>query len=135
MLCCDRPKSPAPSPNCAAHFSERSLVPDIAVLTWAQIPRDPDGSVANLVNTAPDWAIEILSPNQRQSRVTQKLLACLESGTQMGWLIDPDDLSVLVYMPDARPQFFDQLADRLPVPDFAADLQLSLQDLWDCLQG
>lgn len=116
-------------------FGGRSLVPDIVVLTWAQIPRDADGSVANLVSVAPDWAIEILSPNQRQSRVTQKILACLEGGTQMGWLIDPDDLTLLVYRPDGMPQFFDQLEDRLPVPEFAAELQLSLQDLRDSLQG
>ena len=122
-------------PELRCTFGGRSLVPDIVVLTWAQIPRDADGSVANTVSVAPDWTIEILSPDQRQSRVTQKILACLDGGTQMGWLIDPDDLTVLVYQPDATPQFFDQLNDRLPVPDFAADLPLSLQNLRDYLHS
>ncbi|NJL01327.1 MAG: Uma2 family endonuclease [Spirulinaceae cyanobacterium RM2_2_10] len=120
-------------PELRCTFGGRSLVPDIAVLTWERIPRDADGTVANLVNIAPDWTIEILSPDQRQSRVTQKILACLAGGTQLGWLIDPDDLTILTYAPQQAPQFFDQFDASLPVPAFATELQIQLQDLRDCL--
>ena len=48
-------------------FGDRSLVPDIAIFTWARIPRNPNGRVANFFSIAPDWTIEILSPNQTDS--------------------------------------------------------------------
>ncbi|WP_255348380.1 Uma2 family endonuclease [Gloeocapsa sp. PCC 7428] len=40
------------------------MVPDIAVFTWSRIPRQEDGGVANVFAIAPDWVIEILSPDQ-----------------------------------------------------------------------
>jgi Uma2 family endonuclease len=42
-----------------------SIVPDVVVLKNENIPKDDDGEVANVVTTAPDWTIEILSPDQR----------------------------------------------------------------------
>jgi Uma2 family endonuclease len=45
-------------------FGGRSIVPDIVVLKNENIPKDDDGEVANVVATAPDWTIEILSPDQ-----------------------------------------------------------------------
>lgn len=110
-------------------------MPDITVLRWERIPRDEDGSVANAVTVAPDWAIEILSPEQCQNRVAQKIITCLEGGSQMGWLIDPDDLSVLVFLPDRAPQFFDGAGTRLPVPDFATDLAVTVNDLQEYLRN
>ena len=46
---------------------------------------------------AQDWTIEILSPDQSQTKVTKNILHCLKYGTQMGWLIDPEEKSVFVY--------------------------------------
>ncbi len=52
-------------PELRCTFGDRSIVPDIAVFTWARIPRDEQGEVANTFAAAPDWAIEILSPDQK----------------------------------------------------------------------
>ena len=49
-------------------FGGRSRVPDIAVFRWQRIPRQPTGAVANVFAIAPDWTIEILLPNQSQTR-------------------------------------------------------------------
>ena len=75
-------------------FGNRSIVPDIAVFQWDRIPRQENGNVANVFPIAPDWTIEILSPEQSQTKVTKNILYCLNHGTQMGWLIDPEDQSV-----------------------------------------
>lgn len=114
-------------------FNDRSIVPDIAVYTWARIPRQDNGAVANEFAIAPDWIIEILSPEQSQTRVTKKILSCLKDGTQMGWLIDPAEQSVFVYLPDQAADFYDQPDAHLPVPAFAIDLQLSVQTLFGWL--
>jgi Uma2 family endonuclease len=59
--------------------------------------------VANVFPTAPDWTIELLSPDQKYIKVTKNILHCLEQDTQLGWLIDPDEQTVLTYAPDRQP--------------------------------
>ena len=52
-------------------FGGRSVVPDVTVFTWARIPRDDDGKVSNVFLIPPDWTIEILSPEQSQTKVSK----------------------------------------------------------------
>lgn len=48
-------------------------------------------------------AIEILSPDQKATRVTRNLLHYLRHGCQLGWLIDPAERVVLVFRPEQLP--------------------------------
>ena len=57
-------------------FGGRSTVPDVSVFTWDRIPRKENGGVANVFSIAPDWTIEILSPDQSQTKVTKNTLHC-----------------------------------------------------------
>jgi Uma2 family endonuclease len=82
---------------------------------------------------APDWKIEILSPEQSQTKVTKNILHCLKYGTQMGWLIDPREQTVFVYLPQQLPDVFDAAGEQLPVPSFAGELQLSIGELFGWL--
>ncbi len=115
-------------------FGQRSIVPDISVFTWVRIPRRENGGVANVFALPPDWTVEILSPDQSQTKVTKNILSCLKSETQMGWLIDPLDQSVFVYLPDQPTAFYDQPEVQLPVPEFAKALSLTVGNLFDWLQ-
>ncbi|MBW4662107.1 MAG: Uma2 family endonuclease [Drouetiella hepatica Uher 2000/2452] len=114
-------------------FGGRSTVPDIAVFLWSRIPRKENGGVSNVFSVAPDWAIEILSPDQSQTKVTKNILHCLKHGTQMGWLIDPDEQSVFVYLPHHPTAVYDELGMRLPAPEFAKDFNLTVEELFDWL--
>jgi len=114
-------------------FGGRSIVPDIAVFTWERIPRQENGRVANVFAIAPDWMIEILSPDQSQTKVTKNILYCLKYHSKMGWLIDPEEQSVFVYRSDRPTDVFDQPEARLPVPEFAKDFTLTLAELFDWL--
>lgn len=40
-------------------FARRSIVPDIAVFEWQNVPLDNNGMIANKFEIAPDWIIEI----------------------------------------------------------------------------
>ncbi|MEO0457064.1 MAG: Uma2 family endonuclease, partial [Cyanobacteria bacterium P01_A01_bin.114] len=80
-------------PELRCSFGGRSIVPDIAVFLKNRIPTDADGEIANVFPICPDWVIEILSPNQRMTKVTDNILHCLEHGCQMGWLVDPAERS------------------------------------------
>ena len=57
-------------PELRCTFGGRSIVPDVAVFAWERIPLDENGDVANVFEAAPDWTIEILSPDQSQTKVT-----------------------------------------------------------------
>ncbi len=120
-------------PELRCTFGERSTVPDVTVFTWDRIPRDDNGEIADSFRAAPDWTIEILSPEQSQTRVTKNILHCLDNGTKLGWLIDPQEQSVLVYFPKQQPAFFEDANDVLPVPDFAQDFKLTLGELFGWL--
>ena len=120
-------------PELRCTFGGRSIVPDIAVFTWKRISRDANGEVANTFTLTPDWTIEILSPDQSQTKVIRNILHCLAHGTQMGWLIDPDEKLVFVYFADQRIAIFESEGDRLPVPPFAASLSLTVGQMFDWL--
>ena len=114
-------------------FGGRSIVPDVAVFTWQRIPRKENGGVANVFQVAPDWTIEILSPNQSVTKVTKNILHCLKHETQMGWLIDPDEQTLFVYRPKQQTEVFDEPEQQLPVPSFASELRLTVGDLFGWL--
>ena len=117
-------------PELRCTFGGRAIVPDVSVFVWNRIPRAENGGVANVFSLAPDWIIEILSPEQSQTKVTKKILQCLKHETQMGWLIDPEEQTVFVYLPQQQTEVFDESAQQLPVPSFAGALRLSVGDLF-----
>jgi Uma2 family endonuclease len=120
-------------PELRCTFAGRSIVPDLAVFVWNRIPRDDNGAVANIFPFAPDWIIEILSPEQSQTKVTKKILHSLNHGSQMGWLIDPNEQTIFVYRPQQQPAFFEDGSEILPVPNFMEELQLTAGDLFGWL--
>ncbi|HEY9619758.1 MAG TPA: Uma2 family endonuclease [Crinalium sp.] len=120
-------------PELRCTFSGRSIVPDVAVFRWECIPFDADGEVANTFNVAPDWTIEILSPDQSQTRVTDNILFCLQHETQLGWLIDPDEKAVICFRPGQLPEIKRQPTAQLPIPDFL-ELELTIERLFSWLK-
>ncbi|NHC37002.1 Uma2 family endonuclease [Scytonema millei] len=121
-------------PELRCTFGGRSIVPDVAVFAWDRIPVDENGDVANVFQAAPDWTIEILSPDQNQTKVTGNILHCLGHGSQMGWLVDPDERSLLVYPLGQQPQLLQEPNQVLPVPDLVASLRLTVDELFGWLK-
>jgi Uma2 family endonuclease len=120
-------------PELRCTFGGRSLVPDVVVLRYQRIPRDDNGDIANVVNTYPDWTIEILSPEQNMMRVTNNILHCLNYGCSLGWLIDPQSRAILVFIPQKQPQFLEDEKEIIPSPDFFGDCQLTVGDIFSWL--
>ncbi len=116
-------------------FGGRSIVPDLTVFTWDRIPRDSTGKVAQSFTQAPDWTIEILSPDQNQTKVIRNILHCLDHGSQMGWLIDLEEEIVFVYEPDHRLIVIESVDEQLPAPAFGSDLDLTLARLLSWLEA
>jgi Uma2 family endonuclease len=119
-------------PELRCTFGGRSLVPDLAILRWEKIEFDEEGIPSDDVSVAPDWTIEILSPDQSSNRVIANILHCLKFGCQLGWLIDPKDRSILVFMPDRAPDLY-QEEDTLPVLE-NINLNLTAIDIFRLLK-
>ncbi|MBD2069282.1 Uma2 family endonuclease [Leptolyngbya sp. FACHB-671] len=119
-------------PELRCTFGSRSVVPDIAVFRWQNIKLDENGELIDSVLVAPDWTIEILSPDQSSNRVMGNILHCLKHDCQLGWLIDPGDRSVLVFQPQQQPELFHQ-DDKLVVLK-GVELDLTANQLFSWLK-
>lgn len=119
-------------PELRCSFNQRSIVADLVVFEWANIPLDDEGEISNEINIAPDWTIEILSPDQKTTRVINNILYCLKYGTKLGWLVDPQERLVLVFKPKQEPEVFEG-EQVLPVLEVLENLQLSVNQLFSWL--
>ncbi|MGK7887901.1 MAG: Uma2 family endonuclease [Leptolyngbyaceae cyanobacterium] len=136
-------------PNHRCSFGAWSLVPTLAVFLDSLLAPSPlDQSAASdqpydchpsetrsptspILSPAyircPDWVIEIILPEQSSVQPLRSVLHCLNYGTQMAWLIDPNQSLVFVFQPDAIPCEFKQ-SQVLPVPS-PIDLTLTVEQV------
>ena len=66
--------------------------------------------------------IEILSPDQKSTKVISNILHCLQHGSKLGWMLDPDDRAILVFQPKQELIIYRD-GECLPV---LADIELEL---------
>jgi Uma2 family endonuclease len=79
-------------------ISPISPVPDIAVIAIDRLPQT-DGPFAG----APDWVVEIRSPDQNILDLQNKILHCLTNSTQLAWLIDIQREQIWVWQAEELP--------------------------------
>ena len=119
-------------PELRCTFAGRSVVPDITVIAWHRVQVNDNGEPEDNFLEAPDWTIEILSPDQNATKVIGNILHCLKYGTQLGWFIDLSAKIVIVFLPKQQPiELTGQ--DVLPVPNFL-DLQITVAQLFGWLK-
>ncbi|MDJ0729914.1 MAG: Uma2 family endonuclease [Crocosphaera sp.] len=113
-------------------FGGNSIIPDVSVFRWQRIPITSSGKIANRFEIYPDWSIEILSPNQSSSKVLENLLHCSQYGTELGWLIYPEEETILGVFPEQKVQLFrgDQ---QLPILT-EINLQLTVEKIFNWLK-
>ncbi|MEL7038011.1 MAG: Uma2 family endonuclease [Cyanobacteria bacterium J06592_8] len=117
-------------PELRCTFEKRSIIPDVAVFRWSRIPFTSDGEVPDRFNLPPDWIVEILSPEQKSNKVIGNILYGLNHGCLLGWFIDPDDASILVFRADQQPELMEG-NDSLPIlPDIPLELRVNQVFSW-----
>lgn len=119
-------------PELRCTFGDRSIIPDISGFLWQNIALDDNAELLDTVLIPPNWTIEILSPNQSSNQVTGNILHCLNHGCQLGWLIDLNDRSVMIFRPQRQPTLLYQ-DDRLRVLD-EIELELTVAQLFGWLK-
>jgi len=71
---------------------------------------------------APDLAVEILSPEDTVERLHEKIVEYFENGTQLVWVVNPEEQTVLVYhtpQPDKLLRTGDELDGENVIPGFS----------------
>nr|WP_245595903.1 Uma2 family endonuclease [Gloeobacter kilaueensis] len=108
-------------PELRCTFGDRSIVPDVAIFLWQHIPFIVVDEVPDNFELPPDWTIEILSPEQNVNKVIGNILHCLNYDARLGWLVDPDGLSILAFARDRQPVLLrgDEMLPVLPEIELA----------------
>jgi len=77
-------------------FPGRIRIPDVSFISWKRMPNQtlPDEKIWSL---SPDLAVEILSEDNTEAEMEQKLADYFGSGTKLAWLVDPATRTVRVY--------------------------------------
>ena len=100
--------------------------PDVA---W--FPSDKPGIPARkkrprFAHFAPDFVIELRSPDDRLSRLRPKMREWVDNGARLAWLIDPERRAVEIYRPGREPETLvniETVAGEGPVEGFVLDLR------------
>ncbi len=74
---------------------------------------------------APEFLIEVRSPEQRMRPLREKMEEYIANGVQLGWLIDPIAHSVEIYRPGREPEVLNNptaVSGEGPVQGFVLDL-------------
>ena len=119
-------------PELRCTFQGRLIVPDIAVFEWQRIPLLPNGRITNKFEIPPDLIIEILSPEQSPNRVIRKITFSIQNGAKLGWLLDSDDESIMIFEPNKLPELKEK-QDILPVLSVLENWQLTVADVFSWL--
>jgi Uma2 family endonuclease len=75
------------------------LAPD---LYFVSKPRWGDLDAHGFFEGAPDLAVEVLSPDDRATKVHEKIRKYFRAGSSLFWLVDPDNMTVTVYRPSGE---------------------------------
>ncbi len=118
-------------PELRCTFGGAGIVPDVTVFRWERIPFLRSGRIANRFEIHPDWSIEILSPEQSQTKVLSKLLHCSRNGTELGWLLDPEEESILAIFPGQKVELYTG-ATQLPILK-GIELELTVETIFGWL--
>ena len=82
-------------------FAGESTVPDLIVYRWSRIPRADGGQVAQDFTTAPDIAVEILSPGQSRRDLIERCRWYAANGVCLAIFADQVRRTIRLFRPDA----------------------------------
>jgi Uma2 family endonuclease len=104
---------------------DRVYLPDVSVTLKSRFPLGATGPV----EVIPDLAIEVLSPDDRTSRVAERVDFYLRAGTELVWVIDPELENITIYRRGAQPEFR-KGSGKLDAMPVLAGFELDLDDLF-----
>jgi Uma2 family endonuclease len=56
-----------------------------------------------IIEGVPSLIVEVLSPSDRQEKISKKLRSYLKAGVKHVWVVDPEFQTVMIHRPNAKP--------------------------------
>lgn len=103
------------------------LVPDVAFVRAERLSAEVDRS--KILPFEPDLAIEIVSPTDRSTDVTNKTQIYLDHGTQQVWIVHPEHKLVTVHLPDGVARTYKE-HDTIPGGDLLPGFELPVAEIF-----
>lgn len=104
------------------------LSPDVAFVQQNRLP--PAGERVGFMPLAPDFAVEIASPSDRSSVMTEKVLEYLNAGTRLVWVVEPRLRLVTAYTPDRSAHVYTE-ADEIDCGDVVPGFRIRVGELFE----
>jgi len=79
---------------------------------------------------APDLAVEVISPNDLYTEVSEKVAEWLKAGSSMVVVVNPRTQQVLVHAPDADVKVL-EMQDTLEGGEVVPEWQLTIEELFE----
>jgi len=101
------------------------FLPDISVTLKGRLPYPPADTPKGPFEVLPDFAIEVVSPDDLPGRLQRRIAHYMRSGVRLLWVVDPEAEKVTVWEPGATPMDYSApaiLAAAPVLPDFELDL-------------
>jgi Uma2 family endonuclease len=110
----------------------RAYLPDVGILLSGRVPRDARTRKRGPIESPPDIAIEILSPDDRPSRVSEKLTFYMRAGVPLVWIIDPETRELHAHRPGS-PSTVHRSPEVIGAQPVLSNFELSLDELFAVL--
>jgi Uma2 family endonuclease len=111
---------------------ERAFIPDVAFATHER-HAVPGRNARKFLWTAPDLAIEVLSPDQPADEFADKLQFYLLHGVRLVWVVNPETRTIRVYRPGEDAQLL-QSGDILDGGEVLSGFSISVDDIFAEIQ-
>jgi Uma2 family endonuclease len=103
--------------------------PDASWIRKDRVAALPKEQQEGFYHLCPDFVIELRSSTDRINRLKKKMEEYMANGAELGWLIDPQERTVLVYRPGRAAECIvnpERISGEGPVADFV----LELAEVW-----
>ena len=101
--------------------------PDVMFLSSVRIT--PELSETGFVGIVPDFAVEVVSPEQPFAKMVEKVESYLKIGLKLAWIVEPDDQTIHVYKPSTPVQVF-HLDDTLSCENILPGFELKVRHIF-----
>jgi Uma2 family endonuclease len=119
------------APDCGYQIfgeqSNRVRFPDGSFIARGRLPGDE--TPAGHIRIAPDWALEVVSPNDTADDVEAKRIDFLRAGVKLLWIVYPEWRTVHVYRPGSVATVLTE-ADELTGEDVLPGFQCRVAELF-----
>ena len=105
-------------------------LPDVGWISDERLPAAPPQNPEGVWPVTPDFVVEIVSHTDRLEDQQGKMQnVWLANGVRLGWLIDPYEVKVYIYRPNAEPEVVER-PSKLGDAEVLPGLSVELERIW-----